>query len=188
MKLVSLADLKLFMEKTDTDHDKVLEDMLGQISVRIQSFLNRLLEKQARTQYFNGGRRYYYLPAFPIDSIAVLTVVVDSSTQTLDSDYFVWHDEGCIEFYCSVSATQPKNVVITWTGGYDKQSGDVLRVPDDVKRACVLQTAYEFRRRNDLGASSTGMSGGSITYQPPVDFLPDVQSILDMYRSRPTVI
>jgi len=182
MLLASLDDVKTFLEKTDTQHDGLLEQIITGVSARIELFLNRNLEQKERTQYFDAGKRYYYLPAYPIDITATLTVTLDGTVQDKDDDYFIWEDEGLIEFYSAPTYIEPKQLKIVWTGGYTSTT-----VPEDIKYATILQSAYIFRRRKDLGASSVSSPNGSISVSAPTDLLPDVKKLLQSLRRRPSL-
>jgi hypothetical protein len=95
MKLCSVADVKLLMDKIDTDHDSLLDRMVDFVSSTLEGAMNgRLLTKAARTKYFNPGGRIYLLPAFPVDLTATLTVTVDGTAQTINDDFFVYDETG----------------------------------------------------------------------------------------------
>ena len=183
MLLTSLADVKLFLEKVDIAHDDLLTMIITKVSARIETYLNTTFEKIQRTKYFDAGRRYCYLPAFPIDLTAALTVLLDSAVQVKDVDYVVWENEGLIEFFFDTIYLQPKQIVVTWTGGYLTYSD----LPEELQYAAVLQSAYMFRRRKDLGLSSVSMPDGSVSVNSPTDLLPDVKNILNSIRRRPTI-
>jgi hypothetical protein len=180
IKLESVDNLKTFIGKTDAVDDTLLGNILNYVSTEFEVFCNRKFLKQQRTSYFDSGKKYYALNAFPIDSTTTLTVTYGSTVQTLNSDYYVWEDRGLIEFYSIPSCTQPKEILIVWSGGFTETSG-VLDVPDDLKYACVMQASYAFRRRKDLGNSSISTGDGRITIST-VDLLPDVKKILNRYK------
>lgn len=181
MLLASLTNVKLFLEITHTTHDTLLTLLLTQISKRVETFLNRNMEKAERTQYFNAGRKYYFLPAYPIDSEATLTVTDDGTVQTVDDDYFVWHEDGMIEFDTTPTRTDPKQIAITWTGGY----ADADAVPADIQMATIMQVAFIFRRRKDIGLNSISLPDGSISVNAPTELLPEVKAVLKSYRKTP---
>jgi len=188
MRLVSLTDLKAFIEKTDTTHDQLLSGIIERVSFVIETFLNRYLLKAARTISRDAGRRYYYLPAYPIDEAASLTVTCAGAAQTKDTQFFVRANDGLIEFQKSSvpTYTDPKEVVIAWTGGYvasGESDTECLDVPYDLKEAALRQSAYNFRRRRDIGISSVSMPDGSISKNPIDAFLlPEVKDLLKNYR------
>ncbi len=138
MKIISLETLKTFLEKSDTTHDVLLGMILDQVSSRIERFLNRNLLKTERTKYFNAGRRLYYLPAYPIDLTETLTVLYDGSEQTINDDFWVWEDQGLIEFQTSLTYNEPKQVSITWTGGYAETAISEVLGTDDLNYRCIL--------------------------------------------------
>lgn len=185
MKLISLSDLKSWLGKADTVHDVELGMLIDQVSARIETALNRSLRKEQRIVFFNAGRRHYWVDAYPIDAAAAITVEVDGSAKTKDSDFYIWEKDGVIEFQTTLSWSKPKQVKITWTGGYVETAG-VLAVPDDMKKACLMQCAFEFRRRNDIGLSSINMPDGSISVLSPAKLLPEVEAIIANYRKLPT--
>lgn len=195
MKLISLEELRTFIEKKegDTKHDTILDTLIAYVSKRIETFVNRELTQAARTERYNGGRRYYPLPAYPILASPAPVVTVDGTTKNVDDDYFVDLIDGIIEFELETLNTKMRNVSITWTGGYAEVDVDtsaeeelVLSAPDDLKRACLFQCNYEFRRRKDLGQSVIAGPQGTTTVKNPADLLPEVKNILKSYRKPPS--
>ena len=188
MRLISLTDLKSFLEKTDTVNDQLLSGIIERVSSVIEKYLNRYLLKATRTVSRNAGRRYYYLPAYPIDEVAILTVTYAGVAQTKDTQFFVRAVDGLIEFQQNSIPvyTNPKEVVINWTGGYaasGESDTECLDVDDDLKEAALRQSAYNFRRRRDIGVSSVSMPDGSISKSPIDSFLlPEVKGLLVNYR------
>lgn len=185
MKLCSVADLKVYLEKPDNQQDTLLGMIIDQVSQRIETALNRKLTKVARTEKFNGGRRLYYVAAYPIDEALALTVVVEGVSKVKDTDFFVEPTSGLIEFWLETVFTKPRGVVITYTGGFATDTPtQLVSAPDDLKRAALLQAAFDFRRRKDIGLSSVTMPDGSVAVESPASLLPEVKSILKAYRKQ----
>jgi len=193
--LISLEDAKTFLEIDNSSYDTLLTNLIVFVSDRIQTFLNRKLKKEERTQYFQAGRRRYYLSAYPVDITSTITVVVGEETKTEDEDYYIWDDIGVVEFREPTTYVGPKQVAVTYTGGYNATtitvSGSVQEIylstiPDSLKYACLLQVAFMFRRRRDIGLNSVSMPDGSINVQSPTDLLPEVKNILKSYRKTPS--
>ena len=182
IKLIALTDLKTFLEEEDADFDDLFAQIIPQVSSQIETYLNRSLKEEARTEYFSGGRRYYYVSAFPINPSPAPIVAEDYVTQTDNEDYFIFENDGLFEFQYETSIWRPKIIKITWTGGYAESDG-VLAVPDDMKQACIQQCAYVFKRRRDLGNSGTSTPNGNISYTAALDLLSNVKTILGPHRS-----
>ena len=194
IKLISIDDLKTFLEEDDADFDAQLNQIIPQVSSQIETYLNRELKEAARTEYFSGGRRYYYVSAFPINPSPAPIVTEDDVTQTDNEDYFIFENDGLFEFQYETNNWRPKIIKITWTGGYaevdvDEGEGEelVLSVPDDMKQACIQQCAYVFKRRRDLGHSGVSTPNGNISYTAAIDLLPNVKTILDPHRNNGTL-
>lgn len=181
IKLISEEDLKLFLEEDNTDFDVQFTQLIPQVSAQIETFLNRELKEEARTKYFSGGRRYYYVNAFPINISPTPIVLEGDVTQNPNDDYYTFEEDGLFEFQYNTATWKPKMVKITWTGGYAAVEG-VLTVPDDIKQACIMQCAYIFKRRRDLGNSGASTPNGNISYTAAVKLLPGVLELIIPHR------
>ncbi len=182
-KLISLEALKVYLEKNDTDHDTFLEPLIDQVSARFETFTGRRFTASERTETFDGGARLYYMDAFPIDLGETLTVSIDGSVQVLNTDYFVKATAGLIEFRSKTLNSEPNIVEIVWTGGYAVASGDgTVEVPDDLQGACLLQCAFQFKRRKEPGLTAVATPDGSINSFRPNILLAEVVNVLKSYK------
>ena len=182
IKLISEEDLKLFLEEDNADFNDQFIQLIPQVSAQIETFLNRQLKEEARTQYFSGGRRYYYVNAFPINITPAPIVLEGDVTQVPDTNYYTFEEDGLFEFQYTTDSWKPKMIKITWTGGYAADADGVLAVPDDIKQACVMQCAYVFKRRRDLGNSGASTPNGNVSYTTAVKLLPGVLELLRPHR------
>jgi hypothetical protein len=189
MKLVNIMDLKTFLEITVDSQDSLLALIDDMVSARIETWLNRKLVKKVYSKSFTSGKKLYYLPAYPIDLTASLVVTYAGAVQTLNSDYYVWEDEGLIEFYSEPTYVVPKEITIAWTGGYTETTylgyTYLSNIPDDMKLAAITQIAFTFRRRKDIGISSVSMPDGSFSKNVPLKLLAEVKDMLLPYRRIP---
>jgi hypothetical protein len=198
LMLVTLSELKsiLEIEAATTTFDTLLEDTIVRVSARIETYLNRNLKKDQRVSYFNANLRVLHLSAYPVDISTTFSVILDSVTQTLNTDYYLWEDTGKVEWFHQPVYIEPKQVKITWTGGFSavttsyhtSEEADSLAatITDDLKEACLLQCAYTFKRRRDLGLSKVTMPDGAVQTYPTKGFLPEVLETLNRYRKVPT--
>lgn len=185
MRLITLTEIKIFLEKADTAHDSLLSLFIEKVSKRIETYLNRKFTKASYTEYFNCGKRRYFLSAVPVSDNPPPLVTHLNSTLTENSDYYIWYDEGIIEFTSPVLSLIPKSLKCVYTGGYASDAtSDVLKVPDDIKYACILQVAADFRNRDNLGLQSINLPNGSMAIAAN-ELLPSVKQILKQYRLSP---
>jgi hypothetical protein len=184
--LCSLTEVKDFLEiATDVEtFDNLLTMFIKGVSGIIQTTLNRNLKKEQRTEYFQTGKRKYFTSAWPIDTAQTISITVDSSTQTVNDDYYLWDDKGMIEFDYKTTYSEPKQVSITYTGGYATitSSNIILNVPDDLKLATIFQVVFMFRNRDKIGTSSISMPDGSVSMMNSFDLLPGVKNLIKPYR------
>ena len=94
---------------------------------------------------------------------------------------------GVIEYFTTrTHSNQPKPIKVIYTGGYEELYDGteyVLDVPDDLKRACLMQAVFEFRRRRDLGLLSVTTPDGSISKNTAAELLPDVKKSIMEYKN-----
>ena len=189
--LITVARVKDALEKTDTKHDSLLQLIISSYTPVFENYLNCLFNKESRTKLFNGGRTKYYLNAIPLDSTVEPVVTVAGEAQVKNTDYWVDTESGLIEFGSVVSYSEPLEVSITYTGGYDlvDDSDDLdfgtLAVPYAIKAACVLQCMHTFRRRNDLGLSFVSMPNGQLAVNTSLGLLPLVEKMIRPYKLAP---
>jgi hypothetical protein len=185
LKIIDPENLKIYVKVPEKQKDdKIFGIIVDHVSSRIQSALNRILTSAEYTEKYNAGKKFYFLKAFPIDMGTPPVVTVAGTTKTKDVDYFVWEQEGMIEFDVAPTRSKPQEVQVVYTGGYSATDG-ILNVPDDLKRACMIQSAHDYKRRDELGLSAVRMGDGSVNVQTKTELLPEVVSILKSYRARP---
>ena len=188
MKLESRERIKTLLEISKTNHDTILDYMIEYISQRIEKYLNRKLKKQEYTEYFNVNisRKRFSLKAYPIDLTEDFTASQYNVEDTINSDYYVYDEDGIVQYFTPrTHCNEPKCIKFVYTGGYEEVYTDgenVLDVPDDLKRACYMQVAFEFRRRRDLGLLSITTPDGSISKESAASLLPEVKNVLDSYK------
>jgi hypothetical protein len=141
MKIISILDLKVFLEKTDIIQDSLLGTVIDTASAQIQTYLNRKLKKQTLTEVFDAGRKLYFLSAYPVDTLQTLTVTYKGITQTLDSDFFLWPEIGQIEFNNETIRINPREISIAYTGGYTENAISEVIGSDTKNYRCILSHA-----------------------------------------------
>jgi hypothetical protein len=176
IELVSYDDLK---DLLDLEEDAItgypsLSIIRASVTSAIEEYLGRELESKSRTDtlYVEGTpTSMIYLPAIPVTSVTSLVVTWsdDTETYTVNNDFEITGYG--LKFYASVSNV---SIAITYVGG-------MSTVPDAVKRAALLQTAYEFQSKDQIGAESVSTDGGYVS-RPPLGLLPEVKRILNRFK------
>ena len=177
IELVSYADLKSLLGLEDaaiTDYPE-LNVLRESVTSAFEAYTGRLFESIARTKtiYVDAPTQMIRLGAIPVTSVASLVVTVseDDETYTQYDDYEI-RSYG-LRLLSKVSAC---TIAITYTGGI--LTAPTNLVPDSLERAALLQTAYEFQAKDQIGSDSVTTEGGTIS-RPALGLLKEVKRLLD---------
>lgn len=168
--------------KGSTKYDTLFATLITAVSKRFESFCNRTFEQSSSiVEYYSGSgtNRVIYVKRPPIASVASLyddTDRVFGSGTMIDADDYV-ADDYTVTLKNSTFMKGILNIKITYAGGY---STDTL--PADLKLAAMMQVAFVFKRRADLGLVGISGEGGSISMQSPMKLLPEVEATLQTYK------
>jgi hypothetical protein len=196
MKLTTIRRVKLFLDDK-TGSSGLFDDLLTMIveweSAKIERALKRWLTYDSYTEYRDAGKRLYYMKAYPIvedEASEPLIVTVDDMVKVKGTDYYLWKEQGLIEFEYAPTYTKPRQVKFVWTGGYRTitEDGDrygALDIPLPLEQAAIMQCAFVFRRRNDIGLSAITLPDGSVSTPYSGDLLPQVRKIIAQYMRSP---
>ncbi|MBW1953955.1 MAG: hypothetical protein JRI66_12905 [Deltaproteobacteria bacterium] len=183
MNLTTLEAVKSFLEQQEDQWDGLITELIGAVSERAAVFCNRDFELRERTEYHSGGGQYLYLKGLPVVSI---TSIHGSDAWNWDeaalipADHYQVFPAGMVAYRFGVWPYGEKAIRVIYTGGYAADA-----IPADLEMAVRVQTAYEFKRRRDIGLESVSFPDGSIQKVNLGEFLPEVKSVLSRYRIRP---
>jgi hypothetical protein len=164
----------------------------GIVSAVEKEIHGKIVAATDQIAYFDGGRHFLVLPHLNISDVGVYYDVsrVFASSALLDStDYVVNAEGGTIlvsreasnwnyDRYTFGSHGSFQTVKVTYDGGYS-----AANIDSDLKVAIVMQSAYVYRRRSDLGMSAKTFHDGSFTLKMSTDeFLPEVKDKLGRFR------
>tara|TARA_Y100001973_G_C5147858_1_gene306407 strand:- start:290 stop:928 length:639 start_codon:yes stop_codon:yes gene_type:complete len=205
IKLVSVANVRTYLNFSSTNQDTLIGELIEQVSEDIQNYCDRLFTAATdELEYPVGGGQYLSLKRFPITTITHIRYNIDSdfsdSADDISSDDYKYaaslKDQGLVFYKRSKLKVQLSNITyasgyvwpddpdslqVKYTGGYGNTAG-VLNVPDDLKKACVIQVSYLFDRRKSLGTSNVSGQEGSLNYENVYNFLPNVLGMIDKYK------
>jgi len=173
IELVSYASLKALLTLEDaliTDYP-ALNLIRTSVTSAIEEYLDRSLEEIERTEtvYIGGfATKMIRLPGIPVASVSSVTVTIAGESETYDENEEFEITEYGIRLLVALSNAK---VVIVYTGG-------ISVVPGVIERAALLQTAYEFQSKDQIGAESVTTSGGSVS-RPALGLLKEVKRMLN---------
>ena len=172
--LGSLTDLKNFLLaealRAGTEYDAALA-IIGQgIAGLMDDFCNRKFGYAVNDQIiFTGDRPHYYLPRFPINESAAITVemryfLADAWTD-ITGQPISWNPQTGLLHFGYTLGRNPLQVRCTYTGGYwfdttEDATGTLpagaTTLPASVKLAWLTQCADLWSKRDNLGLGLAG--------------------------------
>jgi len=178
--LAAVEDVKQYLGKADTNQDSLLKMLVEGVSSRLERLLGEWPnDGSVITEYIQSTGT----PRIPLNRVVNDIRTVVEGTTTLSSTDYRLVNEQSLERLTSglLSAWNVGEVVVTYRPGW-------LQVPEDLKLACVMQAAYEYKQTkpggNRLGLvsdSPSGTTGEAVSYTPHT-ILPAVQDIVDSRR------
>ena len=190
--LITLAQFKAYagIASTDTTRDAVIEPVIDGVSAMFCRILGRELAKTTYTDaYLDGsGEQDLLLPHYPVVSISALTEGDVALTEGIDEDYLLYAGEGRLHKPAARWVEYPKNVKLTYVAGYVVQGATPgvgeTALPADLKLACCLQVAAEWKRsqRAEWGLTNISVPDGGIALLSQDALLPQVRAILRRYQ------
>lgn len=194
--LCTLADLKDRLGFNGSD-DVARDTELTRIAREVEALFDKLvgypLLKTTDTFYLTGtGSRYLQVQAKPLLSVASVVVSYDYSytddALVENTDYRLANggkDGVLLRLYTSWP-TQEESIKVVATAGYcgadvTPATGE-LALPADLRGAAIMQTCYQYSRKDDLGLQNVSGKSSSITKESDTGLLKEVELILDHYK------
>jgi len=173
IELVPYEDLKnlLGLEETSISSYPALELLQDSVLAAIESYIGRVLTYDAYTETIyvgNAPTAMIKLKSLPVASVTSVTSSYLGTTETLteNSDFVI--DQFGIRLLYRVRLVK---LTIIYSGGLEATN-------DIFKRAALMQIAYEYQGKEQIGASYTSNEGGSVT-RPELGLLKEVKRILN---------
>jgi len=195
--LCTLAELKdhLGLAVSDASHDLTLAAIAAALSPVFDRYLGRiiLLTADDATDYYTGGGPNLWLRRYPVVSI---TSVIDdplyafeaADALTANTDYRLVNGgvNGVLRSLTGHWLDAPDAIAVTYRGGYCSAGSTPgegeTPLPGDIRLAAVLQAAFLFKRRDDIGLQSVSFEGGAIQKFAPLELLAAVRQLLEPYK------
>lgn len=176
--LVTLANVKAWLNITSNNDDIVLLNLITAESAHIKNWLNRDILSQTYTDRRDGnGRTSMPFANEPVTAVSGLTVngiVIPASPDNgvMQPGYGFDDTELWLSGYSFVRGR--RNVVMSYTAGYST-------APSDIAQACVELVAIRYRERDRIGHSSKSLGGETVSFTI-TDLPKSVELILQQYK------
>lgn len=190
-------DVKSRLAITSTEHDTVITKIIKGVASKFNTHTRRelIMPAAAVTEYFTGQSRYLKVRRYPIISVTTIKEACDYDFTNADAlvvndDYrLVNTGRNGIILRVAVPWLDIEDAIqIVYQGGYCAAgvtpSAGQLAMPDDLIEAAIQQASFIFKRKDDIGLSSTSFQGGSVNVFANMKLLPLVEETLEDYIRR----
>lgn len=205
MALVTLAEVKDYLELNSPDNDARLSNVIEFASTAINSYCGRELEANVYTEYHDGGTNSIFVDRIPINNVTSVAEY-DGSTYTdlngPNSDGSLPANVGistsALEYMWYAETGEIKKIVngksslrldlgyIPTFNNYPKgikviYGGGYINIPNDIKLGTL--DYIKMIHKNESGIESMSFQGESKNAYPlSGNFPPHVRRMLDLYR------
>jgi len=183
-KICTLADVKDRLAETTTDHDVTIAQIIAGVEAIFNSYTQRTLIAPAAdtTEYYTGCSKKLLLKNYPLISITSITEASrydfdDQTALVADSGYRLigGGKNGIIYRMYQNWLGIEDSIEIVYRAGYAAAGVELgdneAALPADIKEAAIEQTCFIFKRKDDIGLSSVGFNGGSVSKFSAMDLL-----------------
>lgn len=171
--------------ETVKDNDKDwIERLIRGFAQRAEQYTGRFFYKESRTEQHSPdiSSQVIQLRAFGSGTITSVHEdydrIFDSTTLVESDDYYFNAETGQLIRDEGTWFPGQGVVKVVYTAGIGTTVNDV---PEDLRMCAVLQCAFWFQRRNELGLSQRTQQGGAVSIQNESRLLPEVEDVLWSY-------
>jgi len=171
--LVTLAEVKVFLNIDHSDDDTLLDGLIDYYTAVIEEYCDHDFTQASQTEYLDGGQRDLIVGKLPIASITSIADTEDDDALADADDYDFDPDAGLIYLTSNsgIWTRGRRRWKVIYVAGHDG-------APSDVKLATFKLIAGDYSRR-DSGLKSEHL--GDYSYIRFDDFPADVKVILSKY-------
>tara|TARA_Y100000004_G_scaffold63824_1_gene71639 strand:- start:864 stop:1508 length:645 start_codon:yes stop_codon:yes gene_type:complete len=167
MALCSVSDVEQFLQidLNTTVEASVTNTFIPYVDAAIKRYLGHDVEQATYTETFDGNEQQdLFLRHIPIASITSVTEDGNTLTEGNEKDY-VYYDNGRLRrIVVRWSGIKPKNISITYVGGYEAAD-----IPEQIKQtaarsaARLLMTSLQVSAKADTGQVSSHLADNTNT-------------------------
>lgn len=185
MYITTKDNIKELTGETGSNNDVIITSIALSMTTRFEEYMGRLVEIDARTEYFDVGdkQQLFLLQAFPVSACQVWNDLDRTWNTEIDSSNYTFlgsWGELIIDTYTPISGA--KTLKVTYTGGMASTQAAFQTSFSDIEMAARIQAAFIFEKRQRIAISAETVGSGSIRMDQKIQLLPEVKEVLDKYR------
>jgi len=160
--LISLDEVKDFINKSGDEGDERIEAIINEASVMVEKYCQRgfLYKEGVEEEHIGRGGEYLWLRRYPVEEVEEVKIInIESGEEEVlvgNDDYVVINKAGYVRRLWGVWG-ENERVIITYSGGYKAEE-----MPYDLRLAVKMLVASLYKK---LQAKSWGEVSRSIAGQ-----------------------
>lgn len=183
-ELVTLADLKTYLQITTATYDVILAAIKLSVETWVKTYCRSPFLIVEYTEYYDGnGGTSVHVQHYPITEIDEVNIDSDrefTADTEIDSDNIITssqnNDQGVIELYDEAFSAGQKNVKVIYSAGYSV-------IPADLQLAVKIICGREFMGQDKMMSGMVSQNSGDRTITMSLDQIPrNAESILLAYK------
>jgi len=159
MALCSVSDVSTFLQLdlNSTLEGHITNTYIPYVDAAIKRFLGYDVEEATHTETFDGNEQNdIFLRHVPISSISSITEDGSTLTEGNERDFVSYSNGRVQRITIRWSGIKPKNVVVTYVGGYSAADmPDVIKMTSARATARLVMTSLQISAKADTGEVST---------------------------------
>lgn len=167
MALCSASDVEQFLQVdlNSTVEASVTNTFIPYVDAAIKRYVGYDIEQATYTETFDGSeQKDLFLRHIPIASISSLTEDGNTLTQGNEADYVYYNNGRLRRVVVRWSGVKPKNISVTYVGGYASADIPVAIKQTSAKAASrMVLTALQISAKADSGAVGTHLADNTST-------------------------
>lgn len=182
--LISLSDLKAYLNITDSSQDSLLTSAIEQASSFIDSYTNRKLEAQDYSLRLDWhGEDEFIFPQYPVNTLTSFqynswTIGTPVWEDYNKDKYYLDNDTGVFSLTFRIHKGI-KNIRVICNAGY-------ATIPEDLQRACIQIATYYYSQagKTTSQVKKEQVDGASIEYDTTIGGIEqDTYAIINKYKN-----
>lgn len=170
IELVSFDELKIVLGLSESKSESDYPDLTiiqESVVAMFENHTGRTFKKTNHSEDYFIFSKSKMIPLKGLPVISIESITLDGDV--VDADAYDSRPYG-VEL---ANATSSITAKVSYSGGLSS-------VPEDLKRAAMLQTIYEYQNKHSIGLEVVSTGGGTVT-KPQLGMLKEVGRLLNKY-------
>lgn len=172
--------------------DLWIDAAIQALSKRLENALARALLSEAQVEIFDidDGQTVFNLRGYPVDEVETFSVRLDTlrvfdDPRELETTFYTLDAQEGVLVIDGVKLPPGARILrVAYTGGMAADTASFCEAFPDIEEAANIQVNFWWESRQRIGQRSVTGSDLSVVTLEPLEFLPQMQRVVENYRRR----